>query len=164
MDQNALGEELHWVSPTTGGAREDTFWFATLDAVIGGASNATAKVGLPVLTDTGTTGVYLPKSVTDKAVLAIKGAKDLGRGVYSVPCATTESIAFVFGGKPFWLRHQDFVGRPLSGGQCKSQVQYYNGSPGDTDAGIIGDVFFHSVYTAYRLDPPGIGFAKVKGA
>lgn len=102
----------------------------------------------------------------DPAVLKVKGAKDAyNGGQYLVPCDTKESLTLRFSGKDFELLARDWVGREAGNGQCLSQVIYYSplgGDPLDSRGAIIGDVFFHSQYSAYRLEPAAVGFARYK--
>ncbi|EJT51951.1 vacuolar protease A precursor [Trichosporon asahii var. asahii CBS 2479] len=141
------------------------FWTLQLDGVGHKDSGAFGKYGKPIIIDSGSTAIQLPKAVLDPAVLKVKGAKDAyNGGQYLVPCDTKESLTLRFSGKDFELLARDWVGREAGNGQCLSQVIYYSplGDPLDSNGAIIGDVFFHSQYSAYRLEPAAVGFARYK--
>lgn len=146
-------------------AEDPIFWTLQLDGAVHKESGSVGSFGQPIIIDSGSTAVTLPKAVLDPVVLKVKGAKDAGnQGQYLVPCDTTESIGLRFSGHDFWLRPRDWVGRQVGNNQCLSQVLYYDpDEPLDLSGAIIGDVFFHSQYSAYRLEPAAVGFAPYKG-
>lgn len=161
VDQSAIDGEITWIPI----AEDPIFWTLQLDGAVHKESGTVGSFGKPIIIDSGSTAISLPKAVLDPAVLKVKGAKADKRGGYVVPCDTTESIGLRFSGHDFWLRPRDWVGRNVGNNQCLAQVYYYENpaDPLDDSNAIIGDVFFHSQYSAYRLEPAAVGFAPYKG-
>lgn len=156
IDRDALAEDITWIPAVD----DPIYWSLRLDG-LSLQDGTHVPVGKSIVIDSGSTPLNLPKPVLDDVVLKIAGAKDAGRGQYSVPCDTKERIGLRFGGKDFWVQPRDWVGKPVGGGQCLTQITYFHPRDGD-DAGIVGDTFFHSQYSAYRLDPLAVGFAPYK--
>lgn len=163
VDQSAIAGEIEWIPI----GENPIFWTLQLDGVGHKDSGAFGKYGKPIVIDSGSTAVSLPKAVLDPVVLKVKGAKDANNdGQYIVPCDAKDSLTLRFSGKDFELLARDWIGRNIGNNQCLTQVVYYDPPPGydplDPSGAIIGDVFFHSQYSAYRLEPAAVGFAKYK--
>ncbi|OLL24921.1 putative aspartic-type endopeptidase CTSD [Neolecta irregularis DAH-3] len=95
--------------------------------------------------DTGTT-LAIVSPADAKAMFAhIQGAQADGQGSYSVPCNTKDTIAISFGGKPFEIPHEDWIGEPLdnTGSHCLSKI--IGERVGSNNQMLLGDVFLKSV-------------------
>lgn len=155
VDKDAIEGDITWVPNTD----DPIFWKIPFDGIAHEASNTTHKLtNAKADVDSGTSVTWAPKEALDPTVLKIPGSKDLGKGRYGIPCDTKDSISFILGGKLFKMDPSKFTGKAVGGGLCEAKV-YYNLSK---DYVMLGDFFFHSVYSVYRYDPPAVGFAPYK--
>lgn len=160
IDHDAIAEDITWIplAPDS----DHISWELTLESVVHKESGTAQDVGVRILIDSGSTPLQLPKEALDPIMLQIPGAVDNQRGQYEVPCDTKDSLGLRFGGKVFWVLARDWVGKPTGAGRCLTQLIYIDPLDPSPGTGIVGDVFFHSLYSAYRLEPPAVGFAPYK--
>ncbi|KAL1407503.1 hypothetical protein Q8F55_006936 [Vanrija albida] len=122
-----------------------------------------AGAGVLAVIDSGATGIYMPQAYVDAFYAAIPGAVPVtdaktGRpsGEYAVPCSTKVPVLFRFGGpnQPAWSVSAADLLRSHATSQpdlCFGTVQ-----AGDW---LLGAAFMKNVYTAFRYQPPQVGFA-----
>lgn len=121
--------------------------------ITGLASNATA------ILDTGTTLMVAPLQDAKLIHDQIVGAKADGMGGYTIPCNTTQQLAFSFGGQLWPLRSEDMIFLPVDEndlqGQCISALS--GGAVGADNEWLLGASFLKNVYFATNAKENVIG-------
>lgn len=131
-------------------------WAIPMDNV-GFAKAQAGLTGRLAFLDTGTSFIFCPAS--DAAVFhaLIKGAVSDDKITYHVPCTTTDSINFTFGGTAYSVPSKDWIG-PEANGNCTSNIY------GRTVVGnnwLVGDTFLKNVYAVFDIDKTRVGLAPV---
>ena len=72
---------------------------------------------------------------------------------WTVPCTTTISLTFTFGGTAYTVSPKDWIG-PMGNGVCTSNVFGHVVVAG---AWLLGDTFLKNVYTVLDVDQNRIG-------
>ncbi|KAF0553707.1 acid protease [Gigaspora margarita] len=105
------------------------------------------------LFDTGNNLVFM--SYEDAATYHkfINGSSLNNDGIYTVPCNTTDQVAYIIGGVSYNIDQSDLT----TGSDCSSSVQPGGGG----DMWLIGDAFLGNVYSVYNIKDFTIGFAPV---
>ena len=127
-------------------------WAIPMDNIAVGTNLAgiTGKLGY---IDTGTSYIFGPADDVAKLHALIPGAKS-GDGVtYSVPCTTTTSLSFTFGGVAYSVLAKDWVG-PMANGVCTSNVFGHAVVAGQW---LLGDTFLKNVYAVFDVDQNRVG-------
>ncbi|KAL1409448.1 hypothetical protein Q8F55_003431 [Vanrija albida] len=184
VDTSLFQGDLNYVSLPTG-VQEQTYWQVPLDGMVAfgqkintdassGFLNTQESKSLAVI-DTGTTLMYVPTAIADQFWQSVPGAISYG-GMNFYPCDTIPDfgLGFTFGGVTYYVSATDLVASTYSatdleaalggrlGGNAKRWCQgsiVGQSSHEGTPPFLIGDAFIKNVYTAYRYDPPAIGFA-----
>ncbi|KAH9939221.1 aspartic peptidase domain-containing protein [Amylocystis lapponica] len=133
---------------------------------IGGANatvnGQTVASDIYTIIDSGTTLMYASADAVAQFYAKIEGAQeyDSENGLYSIPCNSTSTITFSWGGKLWPIRMDVFNTGPVSRGsdQCM-------GALGVDDLGsniwLLGCTFMANVYTAFDTTNNAVGFAKL---
>lgn len=124
--------------------------------------------------DTGTTLIGGPSAAVQAIYAQIPGSQQLSgnlAGFYGFPCETNVSVNFSFGGKSWPISPDDMnVGRVSSGSDiCAGGIfDLTAGSSIPTGGGnpdwVVGDAFLKNVYSVFRYQPAGVGFAELSNA
>ncbi|BEI80158.1 hypothetical protein CcaverHIS002_0106870 [Cutaneotrichosporon cavernicola] len=148
------------------GPTEEDYWRIPIQAIaISGKQVAYQSSSANAAIDTGTTLIGAPTSVVRDIYAAIPGSQSLAsqgmQGYYQYPCSTTIQMAFQFGGKSYYISDEDFnLGATSSSGRyCIGAVFAIQLSSKSPISWIVGATFLKNVYSTFRYDPPGIGFA-----
>lgn len=110
----------------------------------------------PTVIDTGSTAIMMPDAAVKAFHAQIPGAQEPQDGTWVIPCDTTATASFFFGGMEYPVQTAD-----LLRGAVASDPRYClsNVGPGPW---LLGAAFMKNVYTAFRLAPtPQIGFAQL---
>lgn len=89
----------------------------------------TGLQGRTAILDTGTTLIIMPAADATAVHNLIDGAKADGQGGFTVPCTTTASVAFTFGGQAFTIDPRDLAFTPATNdpnGDCISGISSGN--------------------------------------
>ncbi|KAH9931946.1 aspartic peptidase domain-containing protein [Fomitopsis serialis] len=112
--------------------------------------------------DTGTTLVAGPSDVIEEIYAAIPGSTADSSGYYTYPCSTKVHVTLQFGNssRTWAISPDDFAYTTVdsTGNNCIGAF-VVNTSGGTAPPWIIGDTFLKNVYSAFRHDPPSVGFA-----
>jgi cathepsin D len=172
VDESRFTGEINYIPKLGGNANFTSHWAVPLDSIsLKGKPLDFVKPGTPAILDTGATLLLGPEADVEKFYSSIPGAdKDFlfsllsGTTVYSIPCNTTSAtfdLSFKIGGIDYPIHESDFyfLKAPLNtgGSFCIGSVM---GSA--LDFWLLGDTFLKNVYSVYRLEPPSVGFAKLK--
>ncbi|KAJ3328943.1 hypothetical protein HDU91_003986, partial [Kappamyces sp. JEL0680] len=144
---------------------------------ISGAQNipmvgeATEQVN-DVISDTGTTLIYLPTSVAGTINEAVGAQYNRKYGIWIIDCAkntTAPDVIFNFNGVPFNVPASMYIFEGQSATRTQAAIcitAFMEGAEGDgppgTGLSILGDSFLRNWYSIYDLSttPPRVGFAK----
>lgn len=148
------------------------YWYIPMqDISVGGQSLGISEN--QVVIDTGTTLIGMPYDAASAIYNQIPNSRQVqlsgSSGYYSFPCSQTVNVAFQFGGQSYSVDSSQFNAGAVdrTGEYCLGAV-FALTSQGSSSAGssnspnfIIGDAFLTGVYSAYRFDPPAVGFAQL---
>lgn len=115
--------------------------------------------------DTGTTLIAIPTTAAAALYSKIQGSRPLGltgyQGYFEYPCSQIIDVSLTFNGITYSITNGDF-----NLGQFTNNAQYCTGAVYGQDLGssspiswIVGATFLKNVYSVFRYNPPGIGFA-----
>lgn len=151
-DTSKFTGSLNYVSVNiTGGGGN---WAIPLESV-GFAKARSGLTGRLAYLDTGTSFIFCPPEDAKIFHALIPGATSADNITYHVPCTTTGSLTFTFGGTAYSVPTEDWLG-PMVGGVCTSNVY------GRTVIGanwLVGDTFLKNVYAVFDADKTRIGLA-----
>lgn len=123
------------------------FWGAAIDTISVDGSEVTFNGTRKAILDTGTTLILMPATDAQALHASIPGAKPDLVGGFIVPCNTTATISFTFGGREFTIDSRDLAFAPLNlndpNGECISGI--VAGEFGASDEWLVSMTFcFHS--------------------
>ncbi|WVQ79046.1 hypothetical protein IAT38_001139 [Cryptococcus sp. DSM 104549] len=156
VDDSAYSGKLQYVP-----VRRKGYWEVELESIkFGDEELELENTGAAI--DTGTSLIVMPTDVAEMLNKEI-GAQKSWNGQYTVDCATIDSLpklAFVFGGKSYKLKGEDYVLN--AGGTCISSFTGMDIPAPTGPLWIVGDVFLRKYYTVYDLGRNAVGFATSK--
>jgi hypothetical protein len=148
------------------GRTEQDYWRIPIEALaVNGKQVPYKSPSANAAIDTGTTLIGAPTSVVREIYAAIPGSQSLAsqgmQGYYQYPCSTKVNFAMQFGGRTYYISDEDFnLGATTSSGRyCIGAVFAIQLSSRSPISWIVGATFLKNIYSTYRYDPPGIGFA-----
>ena len=93
---------------------------------------------------------------------AIPGSRAGANGLFTVPCDTTATVAFSFGGQLFNIEPEDLLFQPVDpnnlNGQCISAIM--GQAIGGSTQYLLGDSFLKGKYFATNVEQNVIGLAQ----
>ncbi|KAJ1025468.1 hypothetical protein NDA13_004278 [Ustilago tritici] len=138
------------------------FWEASIDAITVGGTDLDLP-GRTAILDTGTTLIVAPEADADAVHAQISGSKSDGQGGYTIPCTTTEQLAFTFGEVEFPVDTRDLLFLPVDQndllGDCVSAISA--GNVGQRNEWLVGATFLKNVYFATNTEANKIGLARL---
>jgi cathepsin D len=134
-------------------------WEINLDDMLVGGKSAGVS-GYTAVIDSGSSYAYLPPDAATLLYKQVPGSFPTGE-ITQVPCDTTATIQFVFGGVDYAIDSRDWVGAKISGkdNMCESRILSLLAMPGPKQA-LIGDVFLKNVYAVFDEGGNRIGMLK----
>jgi len=138
-------------------ANSEGYWISNTEGVT--VNSETIKISkTDVLFDTGTTLLYGPLQDVYNLHRQINGYI-MQDDVFYIPCDTTASVAFNYGGTSFAIESQDLnYGETNVAGICASSIQYMSGAPASW---VMGDVFLKNAYLSVNEKANTIQLAKL---
>ncbi|WWC86133.1 uncharacterized protein L201_001004 [Kwoniella dendrophila CBS 6074] len=103
--------------------------------------------GRQAILDTGTSLMIAPPADAAAFHAQIKGSKDAGGGMYSIPCTISQEISMTFGNIAFQIDVRDLLFQPMTedlNGDCLSSLSA--GNIKDDVTWLLGDSFLKNVY------------------
>lgn len=160
VDQTYFTGSLEWIPWKDVGMILWTLDFVSI--VINGQRITLPKTDSSMaIMDTGTTLIYGPLSLVRQYYSHVPGATENKDGTWTVDCKRMDiKASFNFGGQDWPIDPTDTV-YEVSPGKCIGAVRYLENMVGE-DSWLVGGAFLKNVYTAWRYDPPAIGFGKLK--
>ena len=118
--------------------------------------------------DTGTTLIGMPASDAEAIYAQIEGAEPMDgqyEGYWMFPCDTNVNLTMQYGDKAYNVSPADFnLGRFVrSSEKCTGAIFEMNLGSNSRISWIVGASFLKNVYSAFRFQPPAIGFAVLSG-
>ncbi|KAJ6468431.1 aspartic peptidase domain-containing protein [Mycena sanguinolenta] len=113
--------------------------------------------------DTGTTLIIAPQKDVDAIHSSIPGARfDNSSNAWTVPCNMTNSVALVFGGRPFPIHPGDLAFEPIDNttGACTSAI-VEGDVRGDSTHWLLGAAFLKNAYLSTNEDRNEISLARL---
>lgn len=155
--------ELNYIDiPST----DEDYWRIPIEAIaINGEQVPYKSPSANAAIDTGTTLIGAPTSVVRDIYAAIPNSQSLSsqgmQGYYQYPCSTRVEMGMQFGGKTYTISNDDFNLGPTdsTGRMCIGAVFAIQLSSCSPISWIVGASFLKNVYSTYRYNPAGIGFA-----
>lgn len=121
------------------------------------------STGRTSILDTGTSLMVAPQSDAEAVHEQIPGAKSDGQGGFTVPCNTTSTLSFKFGGQDWPLLARDLIFVPLNenqpDGDCISSLG--GGSVGQANEWLVGAAALKRLYFATNANKNVIGLGKL---
>jgi hypothetical protein len=131
-------------------------WALPMDNIAVGTTQAGITGTLGYI-DTGTSYIFGPPNDVATFHALIPGSKSADGVTYSVPCTTTTSVSFTFGGVAYSVLSEDWVG-PMVNGICTSNVY---GQAVIDGQWLLGDTFLKNVYTLFDVDQNRVGKSRM---
>ncbi|CAK9781770.1 acid protease [Cutaneotrichosporon oleaginosum] len=130
------------------------WWQLPLEGFSANGKKFNARLA-PTVIDTGSTAIMMPDAAVRAFHAQIPGAQEPNNdGSWVIPCDTTATASFFFGGMEYPIQTADILRGALAQDPrfCLSNV-----GPGPW---LLGAAFMKNYYTAFRMAPePQIGFA-----
>ena len=166
--------EIEWLDTVPGQIGEATSgWFLPFDGITY-ATNANGTEysdtvdtkSVPALIDSGASMTHGPIDIVQSMYMSIPGVKEAQFSQewrYSVDpeYAKNFTMSFRFAGKDYAMQPEDLWICTQIKGRCLSTIL---GDPRKNATWIIGANFMKNYYTAFRADPPAVGFGKLTEA
>jgi len=131
------------------------YWQGSFDGI---SVNGQTVVGYETtIIDTGTTQVLGDTQSVQAIYDQIPGSKNVGSGIWTIPCDFDTPVSITFSGKEFPISASTFNLGPESPGSstCVGGFGAVDGLPW----WVFGDVFLQNVYTTFDLGKNRVGFA-----
>ncbi|KAK4050499.1 ribosomal 40S subunit protein S18B [Microbotryomycetes sp. JL221] len=147
--------EINWIP-----LKSQSYWQIDLEAVSISGSSIDLELG-PVAIDTGTSLIGVPEEAAERIYAQISGSRRHTEAYYTFPCDATVDFSLTFGGQTYSVDPRDFTNGRITPGspECLGAVFVLSQDHGDW--WIIGDAFLKNVYSAFRFEPPSVGFARL---
>ncbi|KAI5477921.1 NAD(P)-binding protein [Pseudohyphozyma bogoriensis] len=151
---------ITWHTAQPVGTAGYAWWMIQLTGVSVGGVNLGFNTTYAMI-DSGTNGINLPTSVLPTFYAQIPGsAYDSDLEKYTFPCDSNTTVTFTFDGVDYPLQAVDLSMGPLDSTNTTCVGSVHDGGDGPT-ATIVGSRFMESYYSAFRFDPPAVGFAPI---
>ncbi|GBC04075.1 hypothetical protein RclHR1_00550020 [Rhizophagus clarus] len=138
------------------------FWLINVDDASVNKKSLNFK-GRNAIIDTGTSTIILPDNDAAKIHSQIPGAVlDTNANMFVIPCNTTSTVAFKFGGVDFNINPKDLLLGPVDGQNCVSAIVPGFNFDGKNLTWLVGVPFLKNVYSVFKVDNPAVGFARNK--
>ncbi|KAM0788937.1 hypothetical protein ACM66B_003012 [Microbotryomycetes sp. NB124-2] len=159
IDSTAVAEDVNYVSLES----TDSYWQIPLDGVRVNGVDVGVSTSAAII-DSGTSLMSMPAAAVSSIYAAISPETYESSGLMVYPCDANATISLSFGGVWYTVPSDSFsygnVGS--DGAECWGSV--YDASEGTSDLFIIGGAFLQHVYSAFRFEPPAVGFANLASA
>jgi hypothetical protein len=113
--------------------------------------------------DTGTSLMVAPQADAEAVHARIPGSKSDGQGGFTIPCNTTATVSFKFGGQDWPLLARDMIFVPLNendpNGDCVSALG--GGTVGQANEWLVGAAALKRLYFATNAEKNVIGLGKL---
>ncbi|CAD6893788.1 unnamed protein product [Tilletia caries] len=160
IDENQFQGQITWHTVPDRYIQRAGYWAIELESVSVQGRSATTS-GQYAVIDTGTTLIAGPPNLIAAFYDLIPNSQPIDGGFYVFPCDTTVELSFTFDGTTYDVDPRDFNFGAVGQGYCVGSLFEENlGS--SAPQFIVGDTFLKNVYSAYRYNPPSVGFAKLK--
>ncbi|WVN90263.1 uncharacterized protein L203_105499 [Cryptococcus depauperatus CBS 7841] len=129
----------------------DGFWQVEMAAVT--VDGHDIVTGRQAILDTGTSLMIAPEADAIAFHKQIRGAADIGNGMFSVPCTINQMVTMTFGKIAFQIDVRDLIFQPLTPdlkGECLSSLSA--GTIKDDVTWLLGDSFLKNVYMTTNAD------------
>ncbi|BEJ15509.1 hypothetical protein CspHIS471_0501140 [Cutaneotrichosporon sp. HIS471] len=151
LNKQLFTGQVHYMPANT------TYWWQLpLEGFSANGKKFNAKLS-PTVIDTGSTAIMMPDAAVRAFHAQIPGAQEANNdGTWVIPCNTTATASFFFGGMEYPIQTADILRGSLAGDTryCLSNI-----GPGPW---LLGAAFMKNYYTAFRMAPePQIGFASL---
>jgi hypothetical protein len=140
------------------------FWEGAVDSFTVDGQDSGLQ-GRTAILDTGTTLIQAPQSDATAIHQLISGAKDLGQGMFSIPCTSNASVALTFSKATFPIEAQDLAFAPLNDddptGDCMSAISGGSAAGGADTEWLVGDTFLKNAYFSTDIGKNQISLAQL---
>ncbi|KAI9573802.1 acid protease [Boletus coccyginus] len=145
-----------------------SFWVLTLERLTVQGYDMSLSSGFQswAAIDTGTTLIGGPPSVIQNIYAQIPGSQSgtgNWEGYWTYPCNTKVSVSMSFGGPSWPVSPSDFQLTSIGSNKCVGAF-FSIDTGGSTPSWIVGDTFLKNVFSAFRYNPPSVGFAWLSAA
>lgn len=135
------------------------YWEASMDSIFVNGADLGLQ-GRTAILDTGASFLLLPPQDVIAVHQLIDGAQTNASGTFTIPCNTTASVAFSFGGTQFTIDPRDLVIAEDTDSQtCRSSIIEHQF--GNSTEWLVGDVFLKNVYLSTNGYMNQISLAKL---
>ncbi|KAF7978615.1 hypothetical protein HWV62_45358 [Athelia sp. TMB] len=111
--------------------------------------------------DTGTTLIIGDTARVTEFYSQVSGAKELGDGMWSVPCNAIPQASLTFGGQKFAISSSAFNLGQVTEGSSDCVGGLTTNDEVAAEFWVVGDVFLQNVYTAFDVANARVGFAQL---
>lgn len=131
---------------------------------VNGKSIGSLSSGRTSILDTGTSLMVAPQKDAEAVHAQIPGAKSDGQGGFTIPCTTTSTLSFKFGGEEWPLLARDLIFVPVDAnkpkGDCISSLG--GGDVGQQGEWLVGAAALKRLYFATNAQKNVIGLGKLR--
>jgi len=162
IDTDQFSGQITWHTVPNRFIQQAGYWAIEVESVTlqGRTAVTTGQYGV---IDTGTTLIAGPSNLIAAFYNLIPNAQAVDDGFYVYPCETQVELAFTFDGTTYDINPSDFNFGPVGQGYCMGSLFEENLGQ-NAPSFIVGDTFLKNVYSAYRYNPPSVGFAALRSS
>lgn len=145
---------------------DEDYWRIPVEAVTVGGTAASGVTNREAAIDTGTTLIGAPTADVAAVYAQIPNSVALtgsNTGFYEYPCSQSVTVALQFGGLSYAISNADFnIGQYTSNSAMCAGALFGMDMQGNSPISwIVGASFLKNVYSAFRYNPPAVGFAQL---
>ncbi|KAK0534473.1 hypothetical protein OC834_001863 [Tilletia horrida] len=160
LDSDQYDGSITWHTVPNQFIQRAGYWAIALQSITLQGRTANTNGNFAVI-DTGTTLIAGPSNLVAAFYDLIPNSQPIDGGFYVFPCETSVQLSFTFDGATYDVNPRDFNFGSVGQGYCVGSLFEENLGQG-APSFIVGATFLKNVFSAYRYNPPAVGFAKLK--
>ncbi|KAK0557926.1 hypothetical protein OC846_000221 [Tilletia horrida] len=160
LDSNQYQGSITWHTVPQRFIQNAGYWAIAIQSMTIQGRTASLN-GQYAVIDTGTTLIAAPPNLVAAFYGQIANSQPIDGGFWVYPCTTSVKLALTFDGSTYNINPEDFNFGSAGQGYCVGSL-FEEDLGANAPSVIAGDTFLKNVFSAYRYNPPSVGFAALK--